>query len=56
MAQTQQERVLYIVACAAPPTRDLQVLIRLAQADQWKVASSRPHRHGAFSMLPSWNS
>ena len=37
MAQAQQGRVLYIVACAAPPTRDLQVLIRLAQADQWNV-------------------
>ena len=37
MTQAQQGRVLYIVACAAPPTRDLQVLIRLAQADQWNV-------------------
>jgi phosphopantothenoylcysteine decarboxylase len=29
--------VPYVVACAAPPTRELQVLVRLAQADQWKV-------------------
>jgi hypothetical protein len=29
--------VPYVVACAAPPTRELQVLIRLAQANQWKV-------------------
>lgn len=37
MAQAHQGRVLYVVACGAPPTRDLQVLIRLAQADQWHV-------------------
>jgi phosphopantothenoylcysteine synthetase/decarboxylase len=29
--------VPYVVACAAPPTRELQVLVRLAQADQWTV-------------------
>src|SRR5215216_6923578 len=37
MAQAHQGRVLYVVACAAPPTRDLQLLVRLAQADQWNV-------------------
>jgi phosphopantothenoylcysteine decarboxylase len=37
MARAHQGRVLYVVACAAPPTRDLQVLIRLAQADRWNV-------------------
>jgi phosphopantothenoylcysteine decarboxylase len=37
MAQEPQGRVLYVVACGAPPARDVQVLIRLAQADQWTV-------------------
>ena len=55
MTQAQQGRVLYIVACAAPPTRDLQVLIRLAQADQWNVCVIATPSARSFLMLLSWN-
>lgn len=30
-------RVLYVVACGSPPARDVGVLVRLAQADDWDV-------------------
>jgi hypothetical protein len=32
---TDDRRVLYIVACAAPPTLEIETLIDLAQADGW---------------------
>jgi hypothetical protein len=31
------KQVLYIIACAAPPAMDVQVLIDLAQQDGWDV-------------------
>lgn len=31
------KRVLYAIACGAPPTREMSTLIRLAQADGWDV-------------------
>jgi hypothetical protein len=31
------QQVLYIIACAAPPSMDVQVLIDLAQQDGWDV-------------------
>jgi Flavoprotein len=34
---TSSRQVLYIVACAAPPAMDVQVLIDLAQQDGWDV-------------------
>jgi phosphopantothenoylcysteine decarboxylase len=30
-------RVLYVIACAAPPAKDVGQLVRLAQADGWDV-------------------
>ena len=30
-------RVLYVIACGAPPGRDVGRLVRLAQADEWDV-------------------
>jgi phosphopantothenoylcysteine decarboxylase len=41
--------VLYIIACAAPPAMDVQVLIDLAQQDGWDVCLiATPH---AFQWL-----
>jgi phosphopantothenoylcysteine synthetase/decarboxylase len=34
---TDGGRVLYVIACAAPPARDVRVLVRLAQAEGWDV-------------------
>ncbi len=34
---TDGGRVLYVIACAAPPARDVHVLVRLAQAEGWDV-------------------
>lgn len=35
MTTTDDRRVLYLVACAAPPTLEIETLIELAQADGW---------------------
>lgn len=35
--ERQAERVLYVIACAAPPARDVHVLVEFAQAEGWDV-------------------
>jgi len=34
---SEQSRVLYVIACAAPPARDVHILVELAQAQGWDV-------------------
>jgi len=42
-------RVLYVIACAAPPTRDVAVLVRLAQRAGWDTCAILTPRARAFT-------
>ena len=34
------QKVLYVIACAAPPTRDIAKFIKIAQSDGWEDRKS----------------
>ncbi|MFE3205697.1 flavoprotein [Embleya sp. NPDC059237] len=46
-------RVLYVIACAAPPARDVAVLVRLAQERGWEVCVITTPNARAFVDAPA---
>jgi hypothetical protein len=46
-------KVLYIIACAAPPTRHVSTLVTMAQADGWDVCVITTPQGTAFMDIPA---
>lgn len=44
-------KVLYLIACAAPPARDVDRLVRMAQGEYWDVCLRLDRILAAFAFL-----